>query len=560
MLGVLLSNCGKLILPPEYKVTPNPLEMHADSVEVTISGTFPEKGLHKKAVAEITPVIKYKDGGEKALKSITLQGEKVEANNNVIAVAGGSFSYNDKVAFEEGMRMSSLEVRASATKKSKTLTLDPINIAPGVIATPGLVMLDSRPILLGDNFVRITSESKGADIHFPINSSNYSGAELKAEDIKLLKDYIKEATENERRQFKGVKIEGYASPDGPQELNTGLAEKRAGTAKDLLGKEFKKVEEAKDAAFFASSSTAEDWDGFKSAMQESSIEDKDLILKVLSMYSDADVREKEIKNISQVYTTLKSDILPKLRRSKMNVKVDVVGYSDEEIKAIFSVKPDSLKVEELLYAATLYTSLDDQLKVYKAFISTYPSDVRGPNNAGYCLLKQGKVGEAKKYFEDAKAIENSNSAVMNNLGAVAIREGEFDQAIEYLKSSGGGAEVNYNMGIISVKRAGLNSDAYDYGEAVAKFGSDCSFNAALAKLLAGSVDQVVKTIDCAENKDDAMMYYLKAIAGARQGDSDLVFNSLRVAVEKDASIGNKAKNDMEFGKYMEDDTFKSIVK
>lgn len=557
--GYFLTNCSPVVLPPEVTVTPSPLEMHNDSVIVTITGKFPEKGLHKKATAEVTPVIKY-DGGEKALKPVKLQGEAIQENNTVIKVAGGSFTYNDKVAFDEAMKVSQLEIRVKAMKKSKEVNLDPFKVADGVISTPLLVQNDSRVILGKDKFQRTTMETKSADIHFVINQAAVRPTELKAEDYKVLKDFIKDAKENEKKTFKGVSISAYASPDGAQDLNTKLAENRAKSAEKQMSGEFKKVEEAAVESFFAANSTPEDWEGFKQLMAESDIEDKELILKVLNMYSDPDVREKEIKNISKVYTIIADKVLPKLRRSKMDVNVEIMGLSDEEITNFANTNPDTLKVEELLFAATLTEDMSQKLKIYQDFTRVYPEDWRGPNNVGYCQLNLGKLPEAKKAFEDAKAIENGNTIVMNNLGAIAIREGELDKAIEYLESAAGaGNEVSYNFGIISIKRAGFKSSDIDYNEAKTYFGSDCSFNAALAKLLAGEIDNVVPTIDCAKDKDSAMNFYLKAIVGARKGDSDMMYNNLRSAIEKDAKLKNIAAKDMEFFKFFADDTFKSII-
>ena len=371
--------------------------------------------------------------------------------------------------------------------------------------------------------------------------------------MKMLKNYIKDVKGNERKEFKGVNIIGNASPDGPEDLNADLSKKRADNAQSYIKGEFKKVEEADANNFYSESSVTEDWDGFKTELEKSDIADKDLILKVLSMHTDPVVREQEIKNMSQVYTELKSKVLPQLRRSKLTVNVDLIGYSDEEIKQIFSQKPDSLKPEELLYAGTLYNDYNDKLKVYKSFTEVYPDDWRGPNNVGFAYIHLNKVGDAKTAFENAKKLK-SNNIVLNNLGVCALMEKDLNGAEEYFKSaSGAGSEVNYNMGILYIKKA-------DYTSAVTSFGSNCSFNAGLAKLLNGDNEGAVKTIDCAEDKDAAWNFYLKAIAGARSADTDLMYNNLRAAISKDSSLSAFAKTDMEFFKYFDDDTFKSIVK
>lgn len=540
-----------------YTVTPTILEMHADSVEVSITGKFPPKYFAKTVIVEATPVIKYKDG-EKAYKVQKLQGEKVEDNNSVISYTdGGSFSYTDKIPYNKGMRISDLEIRVSGYKAGhpeKKLDFDPKKIADGVIATPGLVQADAKPILGKDKFQRIIPESKGAEIHFAIQQAIIKSTELKKEDIKALEDYISEVNANERKEFKGVNLSAYASPDGGIDLNTKLAQNRAKTTEKYLKKELKGVESAAKEGFVSESTTAEDWDGFKQLMETSDVADKDLILRVLSMYSDPDVREKEIKNISKAYLEVADKVLPQLRRSKLNVNVDLIGYSDDEITKIFNENPDSLKLEEMLYAATLTNDMNQKLKVYQQVTKTYPNDWRGHNNVGFALVKLNKIDEAKAAFQDAKKIDESNPIIINNCGVIALMKNDITKAEEKFKAAAGaGSEVNYNLGIISIKKA-------DYAGAVNYFGDACSFNAGLAKLLNGDNDGAVKSADCGNDKDSAMNYYLKAIAGARTSDTDMLFNNLRAAISKDATLANLAKTDMEFGKYFNDDTFKTIVK
>ncbi len=563
LIALFVSSCGGIKKMKKnadlvsYTVTPKILEMHADSVEVSISGKFPPKYFNKKVIIEATPVIKYKDG-EKAYKVQKLQGEKVEDNNTVISYTdGGSFSYTDKIPYNKGMRVSDLEIRISGYKaghEDKKLDFEPKKIADGVIATPGLVQADAKPILGKDKFQRIVPESKSADIHFAIQQAIIKSKELKQEDIKALQDYINEVNNNDRKEFKGISLSAYASPDGGLDLNTKLAQNRAKSTEKYLKKELKKVKDASKEGFVSESTTAEDWDGFKQLLESSDITDKDLILRVLSMYSDPDVREKEIKNISKAYLQLADKILPQLRRSKLNVNVNLIGYSDDEITKIFNEKPDSLNVEEMLYAATLTNDNNQKAKVYQQVTKTYPNDWRGFNDLGYAYVKLNKIDDAKKAFQDAKKLDESNPIIINNCGVIALMKGEIDKAEEKFKAaSGAGSEVNYNLGIVSIKKA-------DYAGAVNYFGDACSFNAGLAKLLNGDNDGAVKAVDCAKDKDAAMNYYLKAIAGARSGDTDMMYNNLRAAISKDASLSTLAKTDMEFGKYFTDSTFKTIVK
>lgn len=538
-----------------YQQSPNPLEMHGDSVVLNVTGNFPPKYYKKKVTCEITPVFKTAAGQEIPFKSIKVQGEKVQDNNQVIkTLDGGKFNYSTKVAYTPEMRIGDVNIKIHAYVKSKFVDFDPVTIGKGTIATPGLLEKDAKPILAKNNFVRIFPEQKEASILYAINQANVRPQELTKAEMKELKKYIEATQNNARKEIKGVNISSYASPDGPEDLNAKLSDNRGTTAKNAIEDQFKKLEKAKEQGFFNTKATPEDWEGFKKLMSESDIADKDLVLRVLSMYSDPIQREKEIKNISKAFTQIADKILPKLRRSQLKVNVDSIGRSDEEIIATFASNPADLSVEELLYGATLSKDLNTQLKYYKAASNQYSNDWRGFNNAGFILVQQGNLSEAKEQFEKAKALNAGNNIVLNNLGVIALREGDFVKAEEYFNSaSGAGNEVNYNLGICAVKKG-------DYNAAVAKFGSYCTFNAALAKLLSGNPDAANKTIDCAEDKDRDMMYYLKAIIGARQGNTDLMYNSLRAAISKNSKLVEMAKTDMEFAKSFNDDTFKSIVK
>lgn len=270
------------------------------------------------------------------------------------------------------------------------------------------------------------------------------------------------------------------------------------------------------------------------------------------MYSDPIQRETEIKNISATYVELAKEILPKLRRSKINVNVDLIGYSDEEIKNIFSIKADSLNVEELLYAATLFEDADQKLAVYKKAEEIYPQCWRGFNNAAAIYIEKGDLDNAKTDLQKAKSLDASNPIIMNNCAVIQIREGNMAKAEELLASAGSSEDVSYNKGIVLIKKA-------DYSGAVSAFGGSCSFNAALAKVLNGDNSGATKAIDCSDDKATCMGYYLKAVIGARNDDSDMVLNNLRAAIEKNADLKAMAKTDLEFAKFFENDTFKSIV-
>ncbi|MFO7659230.1 MAG: hypothetical protein R6W78_19395 [Bacteroidales bacterium] len=557
----ILSSCGGINKMKDnannvkYSVTPSPLEMHADEVQVTIKTTFPEKYFNKKAVVVATPYLKY-DGGEVELEPTTLQGESVEANNKVISYKGGDYTYTGKVPYKDAMMRSELLVKMSASIKEKTpIEISGIKIADGIIATPSLVKVDPQTIIIGDKFVRVTPESVTADIHYVINKADVRGAELKAADVKGLEKAVSDIQANERKQFKGAKVSAYASPDGDLEkINTPLSANRGISAESYLKKMFNKAKltEAQQQGFLTVMSTPEDWEGFKKLMEESDIQDKELVLRVLSMYSDPVVREKEIKNISVAFKEIADKILPKLRRSVMSLDVEVTGLTDEELKNLASSDPDSLKLEEILYAATLVDDLNSKLALYKKAAANFPKCFRAKNSVGVIEMKLGNLDAAKAAFEEAAALKDEN-AIKNNLGAIALVQGDVAKAEELLTAAmGAGDQVSYNLGIIKVKQG-------DYKAAVNYFGNKPSFNAALAQLISGDNDKALSTLNELGDVDEAVVYYLKAIASARGGKDEGVFNNLRTAVGKDATLKAYAKKDIEFLKYASNEAFTGII-
>lgn len=359
-------------------------------------------------------------------------------------------------------------------------------------------------------------------------------------------------------EFKGVNVSAYASPDGELSLNANLAENRAKESVKALKAFFKDKKSKVDAAasntaFFNTVTTAEDWEGFKKAMEASNIADKDLILRVLTMYPDGETREKEIKNLSKTYTEVAEQILPQLRRSVMTLNAEQKSRTDEQITQLTTTAPDSLSVEELLYAATLTTDLNTKLDIYKKAEARYSSDWRTSNNVGYIYLLQNKPSDAEASFKKADGISANNSVVKNNLGIIAHWKGDRKGAMDLYKSAlSAGSEVNYNMGILEIQNG-------NYSNAVSDFGSTNSFNAALAKLLNGTPDGVFATIDGSPEKDAAISYYLKAIAGARTGKADVVNSNLQIAIQKDASLKQQAQTDAEFIKYRDSAEFKALV-
>ena len=567
--ALVLSACGgmskmaKMAEQVQWDITPKVLEMHGDSIEVEVSATFPQKYFIATATLELTPVLKY-EGGEKAFASKTVQGEKVQENNEVVPFAQGkTIKWKSKIAFDEAMRKSELVLNGKASMKGKSVDVPFGKKADGVMSTA--LLLDYKAMTIGaaDKFQRVTNDSKGATLFFVINKADIQNKELKKDEVAALKQFLADAANNERIEVKGVEISAFASPDGEESLNDKLAANRMKNSDSFFKKELKKAKLNADASVYKTTSLAEDWDGFKTLMQESDIQDKELILRVLSMYSDPVVREKEIKNISAAYEEIADKILPQLRRSKLSVNIAVIGHSDEELKAMVAANDEKLTIEEMLYAATLTEDNNEKLSIYQKAADKFPEDWRAINNVGHINYKLGKVAEAKAAFEKAKGIDASNTVVLNNLGACALADGDVAAAKEFFSAAAGaGDEVSYNQAIILTKKG-------EYENALNLYQSSKlnTFNWALCKYLNyfntknGDVfDATLGILNKIEDQDNAKFPYLKAVIAARKQDKDLLINSLKVAVEKDASLGAYAAKDIEFAQYAEDADFKNIAK
>lgn len=547
-------------------VKPTPVEMHGDSVEIKLTGTFPPKFFQKKAELEVTPVLKYGDQ-EVAFKSLKMQGESVEANNKVISyTSGGSFEITGTIAYDPAMREGTLYARGTASMKGESQVVLEREVAPGIMSTATLLdFADAKVIKASDNFERVTYKTKDAEIQFLINRYNIRGGELKKDEIKALDEFMKEVAEAENMKVENITIDAYASPDGTIELNTKLSDNRKKVSEKFVTSQVKKAKiEVEDGAnIYNARSVAEDWDGFKKELEKSSVQDKDLILRVLSMYNDADVREKEIKNISAAFTELKADVLPKLRRSELTMKVAIVGLSDEEILKFALEQPDTLSVEEMLYAGTLTENMDEQKKIFTAATQQFGDDWRCHNNLGVINFLQGNYADAATSFEAAKGIEANNSKVLNNLGAAALAQGDVEKATEYLNAAtSGGKHASYNQAMIATKQG-------KYQEAIDMYASSeyQTVNFALAKLLQFSetrneqaYDATLGILDKVEDKENALLYYVKAVVASRKQDSDMLFNNLRTAIEKKSDLKQTAATDVEFARYKEDATFQTIVK
>lgn len=557
-LALLISSCSSLDKMKEaakaiqYKVDPEVLEAHQGKVAMSFTANVPAKMWNKKVTAEITPVLTY-EGGQDEYPAISVQGEAAQGNGQTISYTnGGQIKYpKQEIDFNDKQRVSDLIVRIKFTKGSKSFEVTSTELqmpalAKGVIATSTLVGKEPGVSAASkDNFVRNTTEDKVAEIVYLINQAEIRNGQLKKEDVVAINDYIKALNADEKKSIKSIAISAYASPDGSTDLNTKLSGKRETSASNYMNKTLKK---AKIEANVEGKATPEDWDGFKKAVEASDIQDKDLIIRILSLYTDPDVREKEIKNLSSVYKTLAKEILPALRRSTITVTGELTGKTDEELKA---ANKDELTVEELLFGATLENDLDKQAEYYDAAIKNFPNDYRGFNNKGVVLYKKGDVDGAKAQFDKAEAIKAAPE-VENNLGVIALAKNDINAAKEYFgKAAGTGAELDENLGIAALLEG-------DYEKAETYMGNSTSCNAALVKILLDKYDAAIATLN-ANKEEIGLKYYLKAVAYANKKDKDNALENLNKAAKLDAKWKEYAKTDMEFGAYFNDSNFKTIV-
>ena len=542
LLVLAFSSCSKRgELSADYFTTnPEVLEAVGGKVPVTITGKFPEKYFKKNAIVEVTPVLRW-DGGEAKGQPATFQGEKVQGNDQTIAYkAGGTYTMKANFDYVPEMAKSELYLDFKIKRGKKEYTIPSVKIADGVIATSELPTVGSANAAYApDAFQRIIKQAQEAQIMFLIQQANLRASELKSA---AMKDFNKKVVEvnGDTKNYKlnNIEVSAYASPDGGVKLNTGLAESRQNNAQKYLNKELKKgkINTQVDTKY-----TAQDWDGFQTLVSKSNIQDKDLILRVLSMYQDPEQRETEIKNISSVYKTLADEILPQLRRARLTANYDVIGRSDEEINEAFDKDAKVLSNEELLYAATLTSDNARKEAIYKKTTELYPADARAYNNLGKMAYAAGDLAKAEGYFKQALS-KNANSAEANtNLGLIELNKGNVANAENYLSKSTGADAANEALGNLYIKQG-------QYDRAVNAFGDVKTNSAALAQILAKDYNKAKNTLAAVKNPD-AYTDYLMAIVGARTNNADLVKSSMAKVAQKDAALAAKAQLDREFAKY-----------
>ena len=554
MVVALFSSCSKKMgeLSADYfTVTPQVLEAVGGKVPATINGKFPEKYFNKKAVVEVTPVLKW-NGGEAKGQPATFQGEKVEGNDQTISYKmGGSYTMKTSFDYVPEMAKSELYLEFNAKIGDKTVAIPAVKIADGVISTSELInnTLNNANTALGeDAFQRIIKDAHQANIMFLIQQANLRASELKSAGMKDFHNQVAEVNAAENKKISNIEISAYASPDGATDLNTDLAEKREANTNKYLSKELKK---AKVNAVVDAKYTAEDWEGFQELVSKSNIQDKELILRVLSMYQDPEQREREIKNISSVYKNLADDILPQLRRSRLTLNYEIIGKSDEEIAKLADADASKLSLEEILYAATLTNDNAKKAAIYTKATQQFPNDYRAYNNLGALAFQAGDVTKAESFLSKAASLKAAPEVSMNQ-GLLALAKGDKTAAETYLGKAAGAKQINETLGNLYVAQG-------QYDRAVNAFGDSKTNSAALAQILAKDYNKAKSTLANVA-KPDAYTDYLMAILGARTNNVSMLTSSLKSAIQKDSSLAKKAAKDLEFAKYVTNADFLSIIK
>lgn len=548
---VMLASCNKTLpKPDEITVNPSPLEKVGNKVNAEITGTFPQKKFARKGVLTVTPVLKY-EGQESVGEPVTYVGEKAKENGKTVNYKnGGTYKQSCSFDYVPAMRKSELYLRFEAKIGKKVIEIPDLKIADGIVATSELAEAkDNKTATTPDKFQRVIQELTEADIKFLIQSSELRSSETKNDGVKNLQAAIKDAKDNEKKEINKIEVAGYASPDGAQDLNENLAKNRQKAAANFLKKDLKKN---KVNNAIESNITAEDWEGFQKAMENSNMQDKDLVLRVLSMYSDPEEREAQIKNLSSVYGTIADEILPALRRSRLILTTDLIGKSDDEIKELAKNDPAQLSVEELLYAATLTNDNAEKKAIYKQAADQY-NDYRAWNSLGQLYFEEGNIAEARRCYSKALEIQPNDPDVNYNAGVAAMADGDLEKAEEYLgKAAGTKANLNAALGTLYTQKG-------DYAAAKKAYGETASNNAAVQQILDEDYAGAAKTLANVK-EPNATTAYLKAVVGARTNDKDAVYANLKSAIEQDAKMKTRAAQDIEFAKFAEEEAFQALVK
>lgn len=553
--SLALTSCKKLgeLSADNFTVTPSPMEAVSGKVPVTINGRFPEKYMKKKAVVTVTPEIRY-EGGKATGQSATFQGEKVQGNDQEISYKlGGNYTMKNSFDYVPEMQKSELYLTFQARVGKKEVEVPAVKVADGVLATSTLIKETAgqgTPADAADAYQYAIKQTKQAQIKYLINQANVRTSELKSTSVQEFVKTLRDIKADQKGfMLENIEVSAYASPDGDLDFNTKLAEKRQNTSSNYVSKQLKanELNTKVDEKY-----TAEDWDGFKELLQASNIQDKDVILRVLSMYEDPEEREKQIRNLSAGYKELADEILPELRRARLTINYNLIGRTDDEIKQQYKADAKELSVEELLYAATLTNGANEKKDIYTTTTKQYPEDYRAYNNLASLAYQDGDLAAAKNYLTQAAAKKGDAAEVNANRAFVAMAEGNYDEAQNYLSKATAAKNYNELLGNLQVAQG-------NYAQAAQSLQGVKTNSAALAQILNKDYTAAASTLSQVA-KPNATTSYLKAIVSARTGQNAAVISNLKDAIAKDANLKARAAKDLEFVALFNDANFQSLVK
>lgn len=521
------SRAEQMKLAEKVSVSSNPevLALVGDKIPADITVAFPAKYFHPAAILEVTPVLVY-EGGEQVGKTFKYQGEKVKDNYRVIA-SNVDNSVTEKVAFDyvPGVEKSYLELRSVAYYKNKTIEIPAIKVADGCNVTQLFASTEGEYSFKKDNYKEVISESAEGQVMYDYNSATIKRSELRSDSVKELQAALDEIASDPRYTVTGTRVVAYASPEGGQQYNAKLSDKRAESAK----KAWDKVTGGMKTDDIQVKSMGQDWDGFKEAVQNSNIEDKELILRVLSMYSDPAVRESEIRNMSKVYTEINKNVFPELRRARFIADVNYKNFSDDELKELADKAVDVLDEEGLLRVASITSNADRKAELYKMAVSKFGSD-RAQFNLAVLSLNAGKPDQAASLLKKVSKVDGD---VNNALGVCELQKGNLDAAADFFRKAGT-TEAKANLGTIDILKG-------DYSAAVKNLEGTGSHNLAVAYILTNQLDKAEKSITC----KCARSNYLRAVIAARRGNSSDVEKYLA----QTGKMKEKAEKDVEFADF-----------
>ena len=538
---LFMASCSKMgpLSADNFTVTPNPLESQGGKVAATVNGTFPEKYMKKKAVVTVTPELRYANGQVAKGQSATFQGEKVMGNDQTISYkVGGRYTMKTSFDYVPEMQKSDMYLTFDARKGKKVYNVPAVKVADGVIATSELyrrTLASENGVIAPDTFQRVNAKKQEANIKFLINQANIRKSELKNNSVQEFIEMLKKINaDREGLNIQNVEIQAYASPEGGVKFNDKLAGQRKNQSEKYVKNTLKKtkVDAALDAHY-----TAQDWEGFQKLVAASNLQDKDVILRVLSMYEDPQEREQQIRNMSAGFQELANGILPELRRSRLIINYETIGRSDEQIKEQYKNDASKLSADELLYSATLDETPAKQEEIYKKTVEAYPNDYRAYNNLAALALAKGDKQAAQQYAAKAAQLGSDTPEAQANLGLISLINGNVQDAERAISKGANSENVKAALGALNIAKG-------NYAQAESDFGKTASNTAALAQILNKNYAAAAKTLDKVENPN-AMTDYLHAIAAARRGNKFAAASYLKEALQKDASLKEYADNDLE---------------